>query len=377
MKDWKKKKVAVYLRRSEGETGSTQDQLDRILPKLKELEKEGKIAKLNTGIVGRDITKKQRFDRQRDLNLKGDIFNEGEGASGFKFADRPVLAELIKRTEAGEYDGILVESMNRVARDFAGLSRFLLPLWRDQGKEILSLIDGQVLDKNRLNEAIINSQMTWGGISKLEEIAKSEEARTGTVVDTGYFKGSQPEWIGKTYRGVTYKFLDYRKAYELMKAAGLNPKGNLANAADIAKIMGKTYNDRGSIKGDNKWANIWFKKMRAYEEAGVLENWLNAYEGISRYIQNAGAYAKATYKTQPVKNIIRATTGFMAYPAGVNPAGSNEFVIFPDPMEFGLERIASTKNVLDLEDWMVIREPVADRALLPIQTQPRSRKTQK
>jgi len=377
MKDWDKKKVAVYLRRSEGETGSTQDQLDRILPKLKELEKEGKIAKLNKGIVGRDITKKQRFDRQRDLNLKGDIFNEGEGASGFKFADRPVLAELIKRTEAGEYDGILVESMNRVARDFAGLSRFLLPLWRDQGKEILSLIDGQVLDKNRLNEAIINSQMTWGGISKLEEIAKAEEARTGTVIDTGYFKGSQPEWIGKTYRGVTYKFLDYRKAYELMKAAGLNPKGNLANAADIAKIMGKTYKDRGSIKGDNKWANIWFKKMRAYEEAGVLENWLNAYEGISRYIQNAGAYPKATYKTQPVVNIIRATTGFMAYPAGVNPAGSNEFIIFPDPMAVGLERIASTKNVLDLEDWMVMREPLADRALLPIQTQPRSRKTQK
>jgi hypothetical protein len=376
MKDWKKKKVAVYLRRSEGESGSTQDQLDRILPKLKELEKEGKIAKLNRNIVGRDITKKQRFDRQRDLNLKGDIFNEGEGASGFKFADRPVLAELIKRTEAGEYDGILVESMNRVARDFAGLSRFLLPLWRDQGKEILSLIDGQVLDKNRLNEAIINSQMTWGGISKLEEIAKAEEARTGTVIDTGYFKGSQPEWIGKTYRGVTYKFLDYRKAYELMKAAGLNKAGNLANAADIAKIMGKTYKDRGSIKGDNKWANIWFKKMRAYEEAGVLENWLNAYEGISRYIQNAGAYPKATYKTQPVVNIIRATTGFMAYPAGVNPAGSNEFVIFPDPMAVGLERIASTKNVLDLEDWMVIREPVADRALLPIQTQPRSRKTQ-
>ena len=377
MKDWEKKKVAVYLRRSEGETGSTQDQLDRILPKLKELEKEGKIAKLNKGIVGRDITKKQRFDRLRDLNLKGDIFNEGEGASGFKFADRPVLAELIKRTEAGEYDGILVESMNRVARDFAGLSRFLLPLWRDQGKEILSLIDGQVLDKNRLNEAIINSQMTWGGISKLEEIAKAEEARTGTVIDTGYFKGSQPEWIGKTYRGVTYKFLDYRKAYELMKAAGLNPKGNLANAADIAKIMGKTYKDRGSIKGDNKWANIWFKKMRAYEEAGVLENWLNAYEGISRYIQNAGAYPKATYKTQPVVNIIRATTGFMAYPAGVNPAGSNEFIIFPDPMAVGLERIASTKNVLDLEDWMVMREPLADRALLPIQTQPRSRKTQK
>jgi hypothetical protein len=377
MNDWKKKKVAVYLRRSEGESGSTQDQLDRILPKLKVLEKEGKIAKLNKKIVGRDITKKKRFDRKTDLVLEGDIFNEGEGASGFKFADRPVLAELIKRTEAGEYDGILVESMNRVARDFAGLSRFLLPLWRDQNKEILSLIDGQVLNKNRLNEAIINSQMTWGGISKLEEIEKAEEARTGTTLDTGYFKGSQPEWLGKSFRGVTQQFIDYRKAYALMKAAGLNKEGNLNNAGALAKMLGKTYNDRGSIKGDNKWANLWWNKMSAYDEAGALENWLNAYESITQFIRNAGTYPKATYKTQPVKNIIRHTTGFMAYPAGVNPAGSQEFVIFPDPMEFGLQRLADEENVLNYPDWQVIREPLANRVLLPIQTQPRSRKTKK
>ena len=375
MKDWDNKKVAVYLRRSEGESGSTQDQLNRVLPKLKELEKEGKIKTLNRTIVGRDIEKKRRFNKEKDLELQGDIYNEGEGASGFKFADRPVLAELIKRVEAGEYDAIMVESMNRVARDFAGLSRFLLPLWRDQGKEIYSLIDGQMLDKNRINEAIINSQMTWGGISKLEEIAKGEEERTGSLVDKGYFKGSQPEWLGKTYRGVTYEFLDYRKAYNLMKASGLNKAGNLASAGDIAKIMGKVYNDRGTRKGDNKWANLWWNKMRDYEEAGALESWLTAYETITQFIRNQGTYPKASYKQEPVMNLIRNTTGFMAYPAGVNPAGSREFVVFPDPVEFGLQRLSETKNPLEYEDWMVMREPVGERALMTIQTQPRSRKS--
>jgi hypothetical protein len=219
--------------------------------------------------------------------------------------------------------------------------------------------------------------MTWGGISKLEEIQKAEEARTGDLLDKGYFKGSQPEWLGKTYRGVTYDFLDYRKAYELMKAAGLNSKGNLANAGEIAKIMGKIYNDRGTRKGDNKWANTWFNKMRAYEEAGVLESWLTAFESITQFIRNQGAYPKASYKQEPVMNIIRSTTGFMAYPAGVNPAGSSEFVLFPDPVEFGLQRLSAVKNPMEYEDWLVLREPIGDRAIQPIQTQPRSRKTTK
>ena len=372
-----KKRMAVYLRRSEGESGSTEEQLTRILDKLKKMEKDKAIMPIDLNIVGRDITKKERFNKERDLAKIGDIYNEGEGASGFKFKDRPVLAELIKRQKNNEYDGIIVESMNRVARDFSGLARFLLPLWREQGKVIYSLIDGQQLDSNRVNEAIINSQMTWGGIGKLEEIAKAEEVLTGSVVDKGYFKGSQPEWLGKTYRGVTYGFLDYRKAYDLMKAAGLNPKGNLANAAEIAKIMGKTYRDRGSIKGDNKWANTWFNKMRAYEDAGVLEDWLAAYEAITQFIRNQGAYPKASYKQEPIVNIIKSTTGYMAYPAGVNPAGSNEFVVFPNPLDVGLQNLADNADPMIIKGWNVIREPLADRVLLETQTQPKSRKTTK
>jgi len=377
LKDNANKRMAVYLRRSEGESGSTEAQLNRIIEKIEKFERSGAIQKIDRNIVGRDITKKERFNAERDLAKVGDIYNEGEGASGFKFKDRPVLAELIKRLENNEYDGIIVESMNRVARDFSGLARFLLPLWREQGKVIYSLIDGQQLDGNRTNEAIINSQMTWGGIGKLEEIAKAEEVRTGSAVDKGYFKGSQPEWLGKTYRGVTYGFLDYRKAYELMKAAGLNPKGNLANAAEIAKIMGKTYRDRGSIKGDNKWANIWWNKMRGYDDAGVLEQWLDNYEAITQFIRNQGAYPKSSYKQQPVVNIIKSTTGYMAYPAGVNPAGSNEFVIFPNPLDVGLQELADNSDPLMIEGWQVIREPLSERVLLPTQTQPASRKKTK
>jgi len=377
LKDNANKRMAVYLRRSEGESGSTEAQLKRIIEKIEKFERSGAIQKIDRNIVGRDITKKERFNAERDLAKVGDIYNEGEGASGFKFKDRPVLAELIKRLENNEYDGIIVESMNRVARDFSGLARFLLPLWREQGKVIYSLIDGQQLDGNRTNEAIINSQMTWGGIGKLEEIAKAEEVRTGSAVDKGYFKGSQPEWLGKTYRGVTYGFLDYRKAYELMKAAGLNPKGNLANAAEIAKIMGKTYRDRGSIKGDNKWANIWWNKMRGYDDAGVLEQWLDNYEAITQFIRNQGAYPKSSYKQPPVVNIIKSTTGYMAYPAGVNPAGSSEFVIFPNPLDVGLQELADNPDPLMIEGWQVIREPLSERVLLPTQTQPASRKKTK
>ena len=87
MNDWKGKKMAVYIRRSEGETGTTKNQLDRIMA---ELQKSGKIAKLNMNIVGRDITKK-RFNAKRDLALEGDIYNEGEEQSGFKFEERPVF----------------------------------------------------------------------------------------------------------------------------------------------------------------------------------------------------------------------------------------------------------------------------------------------
>ena len=108
-KEYKGKKFAVYLRRSQGETGDTKAQFDRIKSKISELEKSKQIKKLNRAIVGRDIDSKQRFNAERDLAKTGDIYNEGNGLSGFKFEERPVLVELIRRMREGQYDGILVE----------------------------------------------------------------------------------------------------------------------------------------------------------------------------------------------------------------------------------------------------------------------------
>jgi len=361
MNDWKNKRMAVYIRRSEGESGNTKKQLARIRKQLKELEKSGKIAKLNMNIVGRDIEKKRRFNAKNDLALQGDIYNEGDRQSGFKFEERPVFLELLRRMKEGQYDGIIVESMNRIARDFAGLSRLALPVWREDGKVILSLSDNQVLDDDRTNEAIINSQMTWGGIGKLGEIAKAETARLGDSVDKGYFKGSNPEFLGSGTKGAG---LDYRRAYNLMKAYGENDRGNLNSPTAVG----------AEFKKDNKWASLWYKKLRGYDETGVLEDWLKSVEEINQFIRNIGGYPGNAYKSTAVKNILKSSTGFFAYPAGVNPAGTDEFVMFPVPIKVGLQELADNENPLEIESFEVKRTKLGSRKLHPIQTQPRSRK---
>jgi len=358
MKDWKKKKMAVYLRRSEGETGSTQSQYDRIKKRLAELERKGIIAKLDRGVVGRDITGKRRFKAERDLALSGSIFNEGEGASGFKFEQRPVFVELLSRMKEGQYDGIIVESMNRIARDFAGLSHLALPAWREDGKVILSLTDNQILSDNRTNEAIINSQMTWGGIGKLEEIGKAKAALRDAI-DYGYLAGSTPEFLGAATKS---HGLDYRKAWKLMNAFGENDRGNLEKPTTVGKEFDK----------DNKWASLWYKKMKGFEQAGVLEDWLSGIEAVNLFIANLGGYARNQFKSPHVKQLLKSTRGYFGYPAGVNLSGSDEFVMFPTPTDIGIETLAYNK-VEDIPGFKVNRGKVGTREILDIMTQPRAR----
>ena len=71
MMDWKKKKVAVYIRRSKGESGSTEAQLKRIKQKVNKLAKEGKIQKVDWRMVGKGATPGDRFKASRDLMVKG------------------------------------------------------------------------------------------------------------------------------------------------------------------------------------------------------------------------------------------------------------------------------------------------------------------
>ena len=359
--DYQGKKFALYLRRSQGETGDTKSQLERIISKIDKLEKSKKIKKMNRSIVGRDIDGKVKFKAERDLILTGDIFNEGNGQSGFKFDERPVLVELIRRMRDGDYDGIFVESMNRFARDFAGLSHLALPLWREEGKIIYDLTSGQTLDSNRTNEAIINSQMTWGGIGKLEEIAKGKKALKGKIAK-GYLAGSTPEWIGAKSSGG--KGQDYRKLFALGNAAGFTDEGTVKNPTSIGKIFGK----------DSKWVQLWHAKMRQMETLGILDEWLDNIDLVNNYIlEGGGLYPRRFYNQKPVKNLLDRTRGYFGYPAGVNLAKTNEFVIFPNPS--GMIADLSNPSFELPDDYVEVRilKPNEIALLNPIQTQPRAR----
>jgi hypothetical protein len=371
MRDWKRKKAAIYLRRSPGEKGSTADQLKRIMPMIKAAEKKRQIRKVNRGIVGKDIKGKRRFKASRDLALKGDIFNEGEGASGFNVKERPVLMELLKRIEAGDYDAAIAESNDRFARDPLVLAYFALPLWREGGKVFWGLNDGRGLSDNPEEEAVVVTSTLWGGIAKKGE-AKKAKAALQTKWSQGFIMGSRPEWLGGASKQAG---LDYRKAWETMLRFGEVESGryagNLRSPSDVAKVMKRTIWDEAKQiwTGDNKWASLWYRKMSGWNELGVLDAWLDGVEAFNRFIENQGEKPGWSYKREPATNIRNSTRGFFAYPAGVQPAGTDLFVTFPNPLDIGLQELAENSDPMMIDGWEVVVEPVGDRLLTPTQTQ--------
>ena len=329
---FKKRKFAVYLRRSMGESGSTKQQLDRIQKNIDALEKyTGR--KINRTIVGKDINSRKKFNPKKDLQGQGDIYNEGEGASGFKTEGRPVLMELIRRMKDGQYDGVAVESFDRFSRDILGMAHFALPLWREDGKIIYSFNENKSLDSDLEAEALLGITSLASSLTKFGEIKKARSALKGKIAE-GYLAGSTPEWIGaKTSGG---RGIDYRRFYDIAKAAGENDKGNLADSTAIGKMFGK----------DNKWANLWYQKLKQYEEAKVIDTWLENVEAVNRFIVDGGGdYPRRFFNQKPVKNLLARTRGYFGYPAGVNLAGTDTFVIFPVPMDIGITELATAENV--------------------------------
>jgi len=367
--DFKKGKYALYLRRSKGEGGTTDEQLKTLLTFVEKLEKSGKIRKVNRGIKGRDITKKRRGI---DLSVKGDIFNEGEGQSGYNVAERPVFMDLLDRLRNGEYQGVLAVSMDRFARNYGALSRYAYDLWGEQSPpamfygfaERMGLGEGG--ERGLINEKVLSSLMEWGGLAKSLEIKKGETKRKGTNVERGYLLGSRPEWLGKTYRGKTSKGVKYRDAWQAIKdGKGTN---------QIARSAGKFDKTGAPEKG---FVRNWKKRLIGYDRMGVLEDWLDAVEAVNDYIREIfPTKPKSGYESQEATNILKATAGYFAYPAGVvltdNETGASEFVTFPYPLDIGLDVLAQTKDASMLENFIVTREEIGDRQIDPFQTQPRS-----
>jgi len=354
----KGKKVAILLRKSEGDKGTTKAQYGRIKKDIEALEKiTGK--KIDRGIVGKDINNKKNYSK-KDLLKKGDIYNEGEGSSGFKTEDRPVLMHLLKLVEEGEYDAVAMESFDRISRDILGFAYYALPLWRDDGKVFIGF-NGEYLNKDRENEYLNTIVSAASSLSKVGEIKKAKAALFGDAVSRGFLKGSRPSFIGT---GLKDAGIDYRAAYALMKAEGENSKGYPNRVSTIASKYNKT----------NRWVYDWYAKMKDMEILGVLGKYLDSYDKFNNYVLSLGGYPKSKFDNdEGVKRMKYATAGYFAYPAGVKIETTGEWVQFPALVDLDIEELISVGDASTLQDFNVERMPYDGKALLRIQTQHRSR----
>lgn len=376
--DWKKKKVAVYLRRSKGEGGSTKAQLARIKKDVNALVKAGKIQKVNFGIVGKDIDKEERFNASRDLQKVGDVFNDGEGASAFDSArTRPALNELLRRMKEGEYDAVLAETLDRYSRDPLDFSRALngtaLDLWREDGKIFWGLKDGRGYGTGEpFNEAIITTALLWGGESKKQEGSKSIDALEQKI-NRGFITSRlKAEFVGS---GTKNAGLDYRRFWTIAQAFGETPDGRLKSPSKVGSEFGR----------DHTWASTTYDMFKAWQSVQVkpdltaLDAWFNTVDAINQFIREQPAkYDAVSYKSQPVKNLISNSNGFINYPAGFSasekyPEAKNQFIRFPYPLDFSFEDLANTQKPQDtVQGWAVERESITPKEkenLLKWQTQ--------
>jgi len=380
MRDWDKKKVALYIRRSQGERGSTTGQLQRVKKIIQKLEKDGKIDKFNYGIQGRSIDKKYRGTK---FDGKSNIWNEGDGKSAFgRIEDREVLMELLSELEKGTYDGILFETLDRLTRDPIEIgSAGVVDLYRRKGKTFQSLTNDEMAfePNNPTGEMIAIALLGFSALSVKDTIKKSKAALTGdtgkSALDRGFVRGNTPEYLGRDTKSAG---IDYRKTWNLFEAAGEQldkdgkGKGIPNGTTELARLMGKVdwSAQRQTHIPNTKWIRQWYTRMNAWNDLGVLEDWLKSYEAINQYISNVGPKVKHNYKNDAgVKRILTAIRGFMAYPAGLNPKDTMEFVVFPNPLKIGLAEIASVENPTSLPKWKVVRKPLGSKKLADVQTQ--------
>jgi DNA invertase Pin-like site-specific DNA recombinase len=381
LKDWKEKKAALYIRRSQGERGSTKGQLQRVKKIVQGLEKEGKIAKFNYGIQGRSIDKKYRGTK---FDGKSDIWNEGDGKSAFgRIEEREVLVELLSELNKGTYDVVIMETLDRLTRDPIEIgSAGVVDLYRRKGKSFQSLTNDEMAFEpdNPTGEMIAIALLGFTTLSKKAEIMKAKEALTGdtgeSALDRGFVRGNTPEYLGRDTKSAG---VSYRKLWNLFEAAGEQidketgkGKGIPNGTTELARLMGKVdwSAQRQTHIPNTKWIRQWYARMNAWNDLGVLEDWLKSYEAINQYISNVGPKHKHNYKNDAgIKRILTAVRGFMAYPAGLNPKGTMEFVVFPKPHKVGLAEIASVDNPTSLAKFKVIRKPLGSKKLTDVQRQ--------
>jgi DNA invertase Pin-like site-specific DNA recombinase len=103
-----------------------------------------------------------------------ELVSEGDGVSGRKMSNRPVLLETLKRLDRGEADGLIVKKLDRLARNVAD---FLTILDRSRkGKWALIIGDLDIDTSTPLGEAMATVGATFAQLERARISERTKDA---------------------------------------------------------------------------------------------------------------------------------------------------------------------------------------------------------
>jgi DNA invertase Pin-like site-specific DNA recombinase len=103
-----------------------------------------------------------------------ELVSEGDGVSGRKMSNRPVLLETLRRLDKGEADGLIVKKLDRLARNVAD---FLTILERSRkGKWALIIGDLDIDTSTPLGEAMATVGATFAQLERARISERTKDA---------------------------------------------------------------------------------------------------------------------------------------------------------------------------------------------------------
>jgi len=103
-----------------------------------------------------------------------ELVSEGDGISGRKMSNRPVLLETLRRLDKGEADGLIVKKLDRLARNVAD---FLTILERSRkGKWALIIGDLDIDTSTPLGEAMATVGATFAQLERARISERTKDA---------------------------------------------------------------------------------------------------------------------------------------------------------------------------------------------------------
>jgi DNA invertase Pin-like site-specific DNA recombinase len=107
-------------------------------------------------------------------NAQLELVSEGDGVSGRKMSNRPVLLETLRRLDKGEADGLIVKKLDRLARNVAD---FLTILERSRkGKWALIIGDLDIDTSTPLGEAMATVGATFAQLERARISERTKDA---------------------------------------------------------------------------------------------------------------------------------------------------------------------------------------------------------